>query len=91
MLLQKVHKNSTNGMNGGEKNENPQGTDHKKEEKIVPHKGRITMTYLGKSKQPTYVQLLNGKRNYNVRNMNRLSKVCKTNSISYKIEVIGLF
>ena len=41
--------NSTNGMNGGKKNENPQGTGHKKQEKIVLQKGRITMTYLGKS------------------------------------------
>lgn len=64
--------NSTNGMNGGKKNENPQGTGHKKkkQENIVLQKGRITMTYLGKSTKPNYIQLLNGKRNDNVRNMN---------------------
>ena len=32
---------STEGMNGGEKNKDPQGTDHKIEEKIVLHTGRI--------------------------------------------------
>lgn len=61
--------NSTTDRNGSEKSENTQGIDHKIEGKKFMHKGRIGMTYLGKSTQPIYIQLLNGKINYNVRNM----------------------
>lgn len=46
--------NSTNGMNGGKKNENLRElATKKKQENIVLQKGRITMTYLGKSTNPT--------------------------------------